>query len=386
VEALIQVRRGTAAQWLSANPVLAPGEPGMETDTGKGKYGNGSQNWTALPYSWSIGGPIGAAGGALEGSYPDPTLADDSVGSAQIVDGSVGSAELGTDAVTTAKIGNLQVTGGKLADSAVSLAKLGPGAVDSTKIVDGSIGLGDLNSGTVSSLKADVYDEGTSVVADVSIIDFVGSGVTVDTPSGGRARVTVSGSGTGTTIPPGAMMQWHQAAAPAGWYACNGGLHVDMAPIIGTEYGAVAGTVPTIQPTPCDTGYSGTNVYTTVAGWAVDSAEARIRKTMVILDIQVHRTGAAINLNFPEFTDQNLCNLKNPLIPEYELGGGCSNVPRWYSITTGGAVNLTAGLSDSSYTESDVATGDVIILHAVYNIAAAQILNVPRIYWIIKAP
>lgn len=46
----IQLRRSTAAQWAAANPVLAAGEPAVETDTGKLKVGDGTQNWTALPY------------------------------------------------------------------------------------------------------------------------------------------------------------------------------------------------------------------------------------------------------------------------------------------------------------------------------------------------
>lgn len=41
----IQVRRGTAAQWTSANPTLDPGEIGFETDTGKIKVGS-SKNIT----------------------------------------------------------------------------------------------------------------------------------------------------------------------------------------------------------------------------------------------------------------------------------------------------------------------------------------------------
>ncbi len=47
----IRLRRGTAAQWTSANPVLAAGEVGLETDTNRTKYGNGSLTWSALPYS-----------------------------------------------------------------------------------------------------------------------------------------------------------------------------------------------------------------------------------------------------------------------------------------------------------------------------------------------
>lgn len=47
----IQVRRGTATQWTSANPTLASGEWGFESDTNKLKIGNGSSTWTALSYA-----------------------------------------------------------------------------------------------------------------------------------------------------------------------------------------------------------------------------------------------------------------------------------------------------------------------------------------------
>lgn len=47
----IQYRRGTNAEWAAANPVLAVGEPGYETDTGYFKVGNGTSPWNALLYS-----------------------------------------------------------------------------------------------------------------------------------------------------------------------------------------------------------------------------------------------------------------------------------------------------------------------------------------------
>jgi hypothetical protein len=46
----IQIRRGTATQWTSANPTLASGEFGLETNTGKVKLGNGTTAWTSLAY------------------------------------------------------------------------------------------------------------------------------------------------------------------------------------------------------------------------------------------------------------------------------------------------------------------------------------------------
>ena len=46
----MQQRRGTQAQWTAANPILAAGEIGFETDTSKFKMGNGSSTWSALQY------------------------------------------------------------------------------------------------------------------------------------------------------------------------------------------------------------------------------------------------------------------------------------------------------------------------------------------------
>lgn len=50
----IQLRRGSAAQWTSANPILSEGEIGYETDTGKLKIGDGSSDWSALGYSFDV--------------------------------------------------------------------------------------------------------------------------------------------------------------------------------------------------------------------------------------------------------------------------------------------------------------------------------------------
>ncbi len=45
----IQLRRGTTAEWAAANPVLAAGEPGLDTDTKQSKIGDGTTAWSALP-------------------------------------------------------------------------------------------------------------------------------------------------------------------------------------------------------------------------------------------------------------------------------------------------------------------------------------------------
>ena len=62
----MQQRRGTAAQWTGANPTLAAGEIGYETDTGKFKIGNGSSAWGALNYYVDANAILDGAPGVLD--------------------------------------------------------------------------------------------------------------------------------------------------------------------------------------------------------------------------------------------------------------------------------------------------------------------------------
>ena len=59
---IIQMRRGTAAEWTAANPLLAQGEIGTELDTHKWKCGDGSLHWADLPYVTGGPGPQGPKG------------------------------------------------------------------------------------------------------------------------------------------------------------------------------------------------------------------------------------------------------------------------------------------------------------------------------------
>jgi len=51
---IIKLRRDTAANWANANPILASGEPGLETDTLRVKFGDGVTEWANLSYQ-SVG-------------------------------------------------------------------------------------------------------------------------------------------------------------------------------------------------------------------------------------------------------------------------------------------------------------------------------------------
>jgi hypothetical protein len=61
----IQMRRGTAAQWTSANPVLLSGEQGFETDTKKTKIGDGVTPWNSLGYAFVSNDLVSGSKGAL---------------------------------------------------------------------------------------------------------------------------------------------------------------------------------------------------------------------------------------------------------------------------------------------------------------------------------
>ena len=49
----LQLRRGESTQWDTANPTLAAGEIGIETDTNTFKFGDGSTPWNSLSYALS---------------------------------------------------------------------------------------------------------------------------------------------------------------------------------------------------------------------------------------------------------------------------------------------------------------------------------------------
>ena len=70
----MQQRRGTAAQWTSANPVLNAGEMGWESDTNKFKIGDGTNHWADLDYFADINSTVNPAFGTsivFEGATAD---------------------------------------------------------------------------------------------------------------------------------------------------------------------------------------------------------------------------------------------------------------------------------------------------------------------------
>jgi len=119
----IQLRRDTAANWTSANPTLAAGELGLETDTTFYKIGTGSTAWTSLAYGTIAGVPSASSitsAMIVNGTIVAGDIASDAITTVKILDANVTAAKLASDSVTTAKILDANVTAGKLAATAVT--------------------------------------------------------------------------------------------------------------------------------------------------------------------------------------------------------------------------------------------------------------------------
>jgi len=72
----IQLRRDTAANWVSNNPILLSGELGIETDTLKFKIGNGSRWNATTSYALKAGEANGLATLNSLGKIPTSQLPD----------------------------------------------------------------------------------------------------------------------------------------------------------------------------------------------------------------------------------------------------------------------------------------------------------------------
>jgi len=166
----VQVRRDTSTNWASTNPVLSSGEPGLETDTGKVKYGDGVRNWATLPYS---------SGVALGSSAPPDTGAS-----------SAGTSSLAARADHSHAIpANLSVQ---------ALAASGNAAVGGSLTVAGQL-LGGTHRHSVSDindLSAAVFAQITASIKAgsnvVATVDSVAQTITINSTAGGTTPLSIA--------------------------------------------------------------------------------------------------------------------------------------------------------------------------------------------------
>lgn len=147
--ATIKLRRDTAAAWTAANPVLAAGEPGLETDTSQIKYGNGVTAWRNLPYASIVPDAITtnlspAPSTTISLGSPEQPWTDLYLSGNSIYLGNV---------VLSDSNGELSVNGATVATTENTLSNKGPDSINWNLIVE--IGLYTVNriswSGTIGT-------------------------------------------------------------------------------------------------------------------------------------------------------------------------------------------------------------------------------------------
>ena len=124
----IQLRRGPAAQWAEENPILGQGEPGVESDTGRLKLGDGVTAWNARPYASA--GPQGPAGVADDASVAalaaDPESETAGVLSATILEQTEDKAPLVSSRFRRTKTRNTGVLRPQIRDISKRVARVKP--------------------------------------------------------------------------------------------------------------------------------------------------------------------------------------------------------------------------------------------------------------------
>ena len=168
--ATIKLRRDTASAWTAANPVLAPGEPGLETDTNLIKYGNGVTAWRNLPYASVVADAITtnltpAPGESLSLGSPEQPWADLYLNGNSIYLGNV---------VLSDSNGELAVNGATVATTENVLSNRGSDSINWNLITD--IGLYTVNriswSGTIGTpLDSQVFVGTLEVLVSTTVSD-----------------------------------------------------------------------------------------------------------------------------------------------------------------------------------------------------------------------
>jgi hypothetical protein len=192
----IKLRRGTTAQWSAANPILALGEVGIDTDLDQFKVGDGATAWSSLAFTTP---PINSP--TFTGTPTAPTAA-----------AGTNTTQIATTAFVSTAVSNLVDAAPTTLDTLNELAAaLGDDANFATTItnsiatkqpIDADLTAIAALTGTSGFLKktaADTWSLDTSTYAPLSSPTFTGTVVLPSTTSIGNVSSTELGYLDGVT-------------------------------------------------------------------------------------------------------------------------------------------------------------------------------------------
>ena len=275
----IQLRRDTAGNWASANPVLADGEEGHETDTGKRKVGDGVTAWASLGY-WSPGAAAGVASfnsrtGTVAPQPGDYAAYYDASGAASAAQGNAEAYAASAAAAEASRAGTAEALLAPKASPVFTGTVTVPAAVGATdaaqkQYVDGAAGTAQANAEAASlpstdDLSAIATANATAASVPMNSHKFTGlaagsapgdSAAYGQTPAGG-STVTIGQGGTGQATQQAAVNAL-TGTQSAGKYLRSDGANATLQPITAADLpaattsaqGAVEldGTASDIQP------------------------------------------------------------------------------------------------------------------------------------------
>ena len=187
----IKLRRDISTNWTSTNPILAQGEPGYETDTGKLKLGDGTTAWASLAYQ----------------------------AAANIVDGTIVNADINASAgIVDTKLATI-ATAGKVSNSATTATDANTASAIVARDASGNFTAGTITAAVTGAASSNVLKAGDTMTGALVVplasaatpsLTFTGDLNTgiyspgadqVAVATNGVQRLTVDTAATTSTLP-----------------------------------------------------------------------------------------------------------------------------------------------------------------------------------------